>query len=157
MCKTNRPKSRKGRRAHSTRQKQKWSAERYSLNVKGDQGHTGSQASNAPRNGKLTDEKSSEQRATRRKRDRREVERAVRDRTATGCAGSRAKHAQRNETGRWGKTGGGEMRSERTMLADNSKNSTKQPSRNSRTNLGHTLGRRREATARQSSIVHYGA
>ena len=48
------------------------------------------------------------------------------------------------------------MRSERTMLADHSKNSTDQPSRNSRTNLSHTLGRRREATARQSKIVHMG-
>ena len=42
------------------------------------------------------------------------------------------------------------------MLADHSKNSSKQPSRNSRTNLSHTLGRRREATARQSNIVHNG-
>ena len=36
------------------------------------------------------------------------------------------------------------MRSERTMLADHKKNSTKQPSRNSRTNLSHTLGRKEE-------------
>ena len=52
---------------------------------------------------------------------------------------------------------GREMSSERTMLADHSKNSSKQPSRNSRTNLSHTLGRRREATARQSNIVHNGS
>ena len=49
------------------------------------------------------------------------------------------------------------MSSERTMLADHSKNSSKQSSRNSRTNLSHTLGRRREATARQSNIVHNGS
>ena len=49
------------------------------------------------------------------------------------------------------------MSSERTMLADRSKTSCKQPSRNSRTNLSHTLGRRREATARQSNIVHNGS
>ena len=36
-------------------------------------------------------------------------------------------------------------------------NSAKQPSRNSRTNLSHTLKRRRGATARQSSISYYGA
>ena len=46
---------------------------------------------------------SSEKRPTQRKRDRREVERAVRDGMETGRAGSRAKNAQRNETGRWGK------------------------------------------------------
>ena len=49
------------------------------------------------------------------------------------------------------------MRLERTMLAYHSKNSTDQPSRKSRTNLSHTLGRRREATAKQSNIVQYGA
>ena len=54
------------------------------------------------------------------KRDGREVEQAVRDGTETGPAGSRAKNAQRNETGRWGKNGR-EMMSERTMLADHSK------------------------------------
>ena len=119
-------------------------------------GQARSQASSARRNGNGTDEKSSEQGATQWKRDKREVKRAVRDGAETGRTGSRAKNAQRNETGRWGKNGR-EMRSERTVLSNHSKNSTKQPSRNSRTNLSHTLGRWREATARQSSIVHYGA
>ena len=86
---------------------------------------TESRASNARREGNGTDEKSSEQCATERKRDVRENER-------NGTVG---------ENGR-------EMSSERTLLADHSKNSSKQPSRNSRTNLSHTLGRRREATAR---------
>ena len=92
---------------------------------------TESRASNARRGGNGTDEKSSEQCATERKRDVRENER-------NGTVGKN----------------GREMSSERTMLADHSKNSSKQPSRNSRTNLSHTLGRRREATARQSNIVH---
>ena len=104
----------------------------------------------------MTDGKSGEPRATKRKLDGWEVERAVRDRTETGRTGSRAKNAQRNETGRWGKNGR-EIKSVRTRLADHSKNSNKQPRRNSRTNLSHTLGRGREATARQSSIVQYGA
>ena len=111
---------------------------------------------NKPKGRQRTHGKSSEQRQTQRKRDRRKVERAVRDRTETGRAGSRAKNAQRNKMGRRGKNRW-EMRSERNMLADHCKNSTKHPSRNSRTNLSHTLGRSREATARQSSIVHYGA
>ena len=102
---------------------------------------------------------------------RTEVERATRDATETGQTRSRASSARRNGNGtcrkasekratqRNGTVGknGREMRTERTMLADHSKNSTKQPSRNSRTNLSHILGRRREATARQSNIVHYGA
>ena len=46
--------------------------------------------------------------------------RAVRDGTETVRTGSRAKNAQRNATGRWGKNGR-EMRLERTMLADHSK------------------------------------
>ena len=95
---------------------------------------TESRASNARRDGNGTDEKSSEQCATERKRDVRENER-------NGTVG-------RNRR---------EMSSERTMLADHSKNSSRQPSRNSRTNLSHTLGRRREATARQSNIVHNGS
>ena len=95
---------------------------------------TESRASNARRDGNGTDEKSSEQCATERKRDVRENER-------NGTVG-------RN---------GREMSLERTMLADHSKNSSRQPSRNSRTNLSHTLGRRREATARQSNIVHNGS
>ena len=95
---------------------------------------TESRASNAQRDGNGTDEKLSEQCATGRKRDVRENER-------NGTVGKN----------------GREMSSERTMLADHSKNSTDQPSRNSRTNLSHTLGRRREATARQSNIYHYGA
>ena len=144
-----------GRRAHSARQKQKWGAERYALNAEGDKGHTGSRASNARRNGDVTDGKSSEQRATQRTRDRREVERAVRDGAETGRAGKRRKNAQQR-TGTVRKNGR-EMRSGRPMLADHSKNSTKQPSHNSRTNLSHTLGRRREATARQSNIVHNGS
>ena len=79
----------------------------------------------------------------------------MRDGAETGRAGKRAKNAQqRNGTVR---KNGREMKSGRPMLADHSKNSTKQPSRNSRTNLSHTLGRRREATARQSNIVHNGA
>ena len=106
VCKTNQPKSREGRRAHDARQKQKWSAERYALNAEGDKRHTGSRASNARRNGDVTDGKSSEQRATQRKRDKREVERAVRDGTETGRAGKQAKNAQHNETGRWERTGG---------------------------------------------------
>ena len=94
---------------------------------------TESRASNARRDGNGTDEKSSEQCATERKRDVRENER-------NGTVG---------ENGR-------EMSSERTMLADHSKNSSKQPSHKTRTNLSHTLGKRREATARPSSIVHKG-
>ena len=35
-------------------------------------------------------------------------------------------------------------------------NSSKQTGRNSRTNISHTLGRMREATARKSSTKHYG-
>ena len=89
-------------------------------------GRTESRASSSRQNGNVTDGKLSEQRATKRKLDRREVERVVRDGTETGRAGSRAKNAQRNETGRWGKNGR-EIMSERTMLADHSKNSTKQP------------------------------
>ena len=115
----------------------------------------GSRASNVRRNGNVTNGKSKEQRASNWKRDRREVEREVRDEKETGRTGSRAKNAQRNETGRWGKNRR-KMRSERTTLADHSKNSTKQHSRNSRKNLSHTLGRRRETTARQSFRVHYG-
>ena len=95
---------------------------------------TESRPSNAKRDGNGTDEKSSEQCATERKRDVLENER-------NGTVGKN----------------GREMSSERTMLADHSKNSSKQPSRNSRTNLSHTLGRRREATARHSNIVHNGS
>ena len=91
-------------------------------------------ASNARRDGDGTDERSSEQCATERKR-------GVRENKRNGTVGKN----------------GREMSSERTMLADHSKNSSKRPSRNSRTNLGHTLGRRREATARQSNIVHNGS
>ena len=54
----------------------------------------------------MTDGKSDEQRATQRERDRREVERAVRDGTETGRAGKRVENALRNETGRWERTGG---------------------------------------------------
>ena len=108
--------SRKWRRAHSAQLKQKWSAERYTLNAEGNKGHTGSRASNARRNGDVTDGKLSEQRATQRKRDRREVERAVRDGTETGRAGKQAKNAH-HETEKNRR----EMRSERTMLADHSK------------------------------------
>ena len=108
-------------------------------------------------------------RSTRREaKDTREVERATRDVTETGQTRSRASSARRNGNGTSGKasekratqrdgtvgTNGREMKTERTILADHSKNSTKQPSRNSRTNLSHTLGRRREVTARQSNIVH---
>ena len=39
-------------------------------------------------------------------RDTREVERATRDATKTGRTAKRAKNAQRNEMGRWEKTGG---------------------------------------------------
>ena len=52
---------------------------------------TGSRARNARRNGNVTDGKSDEQRATQRERNRREVERAVRDGTETGRAGKRTK------------------------------------------------------------------
>ena len=104
-------------------------------------------------------------------KDAREVERATRDATGTEQTRSRASSARRNGNGTCGKAGekratqrngrvgknGREMRLERTMLAYHSENSTDQPSRNSRTNLSHTLGRRREATARQSNIVQYGA
>ena len=55
---------------------------------------------------KRTHGKSSKERATKRKRDEREVGRAVRDRTETGRTVSRVKNAQRNETGRWERTGG---------------------------------------------------
>ena len=101
--------SRKGRRAHSARQKQNWSAERYALNAEGSKGRTGSRASNARRNGDVTDRKLSKQRATRRKRDRREVERAVRDGTEMGRAGKQVKNAQRNERRRWERTRGNEV------------------------------------------------
>ena len=57
-------KSWKGRRAHSAWQKQKWSAERYELSSAGDEGQTGSWASNARRNRNVTNGKSSEQPAT---------------------------------------------------------------------------------------------
>ena len=57
VCKTNRPKSRKDRRAHSTWTNQKWSAERYALNVVGDEGQTVIRASNARLNGNVTDGK----------------------------------------------------------------------------------------------------
>ena len=76
-----------------------------------------------------------------REREVREVERKTRNATKRDVGEERAR----------------EMRSQRPMLTDHSKNSTKQPSRNSRTNLSHNLGKRREATARKSSIVHYGA
>ena len=103
--------------------------------------------------------------------DTREVDRATRDETETLQTRSRACNARRNGNGTYGKASekratkrngtvgkdGREMRSERTMLADHINISTKQTSRNSRTNLSHTLGRRREATSRQSSIVHNGA
>ena len=79
---------------------------------------TESRASNARRDGNGTDERSSEQCATERKRD-------VRENKRNGTVGKN----------------GREMSSERTILADHSKNSSKQPSRNSRTNLSHTLGR----------------
>ena len=92
---------------------------------------TESRASNAQRDGNGTNENSSEQCATERKRDVRENER-------NGTVGKN----------------GREMSSERTILADHS---SKQPSRNTRTNLSHTLGGRREATARQSNIVHSGS
>ena len=68
----------------------------------------------------MIDGKSGEQRKTQQKRDRREFERAVRDETETGRAGSQAKKAQRNDTGPWEKNGR-EMMSEGTMLADHSK------------------------------------
>ena len=97
---------------------------------------TGSRARNARRNGNGTDEKSSEQCATERKRDVQESERKTRNTT---------------------KRDGGKERAGGTMLADRSKISTRQPSRNSRTNLSHTLGRKREATARQSNIVRNGS
>ena len=100
---------------------------------------TGSRASNARRDGNGTDEKSSEQCATERKRDVRE-------------SGWKTRYATKRDGGR--ERAG--MRLGRTMLADHSKNSSKQPSRNSRTNLSHTPGRRRETTARQSNIVHNG-
>ena len=135
--------------------KQKWGAERYALNAEGDKRHTGSRASNARRNGDVTDGKLSEQRATQRKRDRQEIERAVRDGAETGLEGKRVKNSQQlNGTVQ---KNGREMRSERTMLADHSKNSSKQTSRNSRTNFSHTLGGRREVAARQANIVHNGA
>ena len=118
----------------------------------------------------MTHGRSSEERATKRKRDGREVGRATRDATGTAQTRSRANSARWNGNGTRGKAGeksatqqngmvgknGREMRLERTMFADHSKNSSKQTSRNSRTNLSHTLGRRREATARQSNIIHNG-
>ena len=52
---------------------------------------------------------SSEQRATKRRRYGREVGRAVRNGAETGRAGRRAKYAQRNETGRWERTGRNEV------------------------------------------------
>ena len=97
---------------------------------------TGGRASNARRNRNGTDEKSSEQCSTEWKRDVQESEQKTRNTT---------------------KRDGGTERAGGTMLADRSKNSTKQPSRNSRTNLSHTLGRKREATARQPNIVRNGS
>ena len=79
------------------------------LNAEGDKRHTGS------RNGDVTDGKSSDQRAKQRKRDRREVERAVRDGTETGLAGKREKNAQQK------KRDGGKERAGGTMLAARSK------------------------------------
>ena len=102
----------------------------------------------------MTDGKSGEQRATQRKRDRREVERTVHDGTETGRAGRRASNARRNGT--VGKERAGNEVG-KNYVSRPQQNSTKQPSSNSRTNLSHTLGRRREATARQSNRVHYGA
>ena len=54
------------------------------------------------RNGALNSMRSTRREA----KDTREVERAVRDGTETGRGGKRAKKAQRNETGRWERTGG---------------------------------------------------
>ena len=102
---------------------------------------TGSRARNARRNGNGTDEKSSEQCATERKRDGREVER-------------KARNAMKR--GQWG-TNRREMRFGMNYVSRPQKKTPEQISRNSRTNLSHTLGRRREATARQYSIVHYDA
>ena len=100
----------------------------------------GSRASNARRNGNGTDEKSSEQCATERKRD--------------GGRSSEERATQRN--GMAGKErAGNEVK--KIYFSRQQQNSAKKPSRNSKTNLSHNLGRRREATARQSSIVHYGA
>ena len=121
-----------------------------------DKRHKGSRASNARQNGDVRDGKLSEQLATKRRRYGREVERATRDATGTRRTGKRAKKRATQRNGTVGKNGR-ELRSERTMLADHSKNTTDQPSRNSRTILSHTLGRRREATARQSNLDHYGA
>ena len=140
---------------HTVPNKKRSGALNAMRSTRGETKDTGSRASNARRNGDVTDWKSSEQRETQRKRDRREIERAVRDGAETGLVGKRVKNAQqRNGTVQ---KNGREMRSERTMLADHSKNSSKQTSRNSRTNLSHTLGRRREVAARQSNIVHYEA
>ena len=94
------PKEQKKVVEHTVPNKNKWSAERYFLNAEGDKGHTGSRAGNARRNGNVTDVKLGEQRATQRKQDRREVERAVRDGTETGRTGSRVK--TRNSTKRDG-------------------------------------------------------
>ena len=101
---------------------------------------TGSRASNARRDGNGTDEKSSEQWATERKWDVRE-------------SGRKTRNATKRDGGK--ERVGNEVR--KNYVSRVQQNSTKQPSRNSRTNLSHTLGRKREATARQSIIVHYGA
>ena len=103
---------------------------------------TGSRASNTRRNGNGTDEKSSVQWAMEWKRDVRESERKTRNATKRDGGKERAG----NEVGK----------NYVSRPQRHSENSTKQPSRNSRTNLSHTLGRRREATARKSNIVHYG-
>ena len=105
-------------------------------------------------NGSVTDGRSNAQRLTQRKREGREVEQALGDGTESGRTRSPAQHAQRSEMVRSGKNGG--------ATAEAGKNYVRRPQQqtqpntiglNSRTNLSHTLRKRREATARQASII----
>ena len=87
-----------------------------------------SRAVNARRNRNVTDGMSSEQRATQRKRDRREVERAVREGTETKRTASRARNARRNKNGTVAKERAQNERGgwKETYYQTTAKNSTKE-------------------------------
>ena len=131
-------KEQKGSSSTQCPKKQKWRAERYALNAAGDEGQTGSRVSNARRNGNVTDGKSSE------RRNGNGTDEKSSEKRATQRNGTVGKERAGNEVGK-------------NYVSRPQQKTTKQPSQNSKTNLSHTLGRRREATARQSSIIHYGA
>ena len=106
-------------------------------------------ALNAMRSTQRETIKSSVQRARKRKRYGREVERATRNATKTGQARNRASSARRNGNGTDGNSSEKRARQQHGRWGKKGENEVG--------NLSHTLGRRKEATARQSSIVHYGA